>query len=350
LNELLHQKAQKGAKSYNPADYKGNQAYAYGTGNPNHGQVVLVNEDNGSVVGELAEGGALVEDSGIKPGQKDPVEITISPDGKKITVEPLSDDYLEFARHPAYKNSSIVQNAAAASRLIVTSSDYIAGLMASGAENFQTKTKPASKPVQFTATTHDRARKISAMTGSVATLSARTVGQVTKIAQNVGATVTRRGEEKSKSEKLAGKGDNYKPGLLNKSMIAFSTIADGIATSGKHLLNASATSTTAIVGHRYGEEARKVAGELTKSVTHVGLVYIDVTGVSRRAVIKSVAKGMVVGRVAGGGNVVVGEGDGGDIPQSVLNVQQGASPGPSGQPPGYTPGEYKSSAMPEKYY
>jgi len=254
------------APAYNPADYKDGQAYVHGTANPNHGQVVLVNEDNGSVVGELAEDGALVEDSDIKPGYKDPVEISISSDGKKITVKPLSEDYLSLARHPAYKSSSLVQNAAAASRLLVTSSDYIANLMASGAENFTAKTKP-SKPVQFNPTTHDRARKISAMTGSVATLSAKTVGQATKIAQNVGATLARRGEAKTKEDKLNAKGDDYKPGLLNKSMIAFSTIADGIATGGKHLLDSSGTAATAMVGHRYGEDARKVAGELTKSVT-----------------------------------------------------------------------------------
>jgi spartin len=41
-------------------------------------------------------------------------------------------------------------------------------------------------------------------------------------------------------------------------------------------------------------------------VRNVGLVYIDVTGVSRRAILKSVAKGMVVGEVKGGGRVIVG--------------------------------------------
>jgi len=59
---------------------------------------------------------------------------------------------------------------------------------------------------------------------------------------------------------------------------------------------------------------------------------------------------MVVGRVAGGGSVVVGEGDGGDLPQSVLQVQRGASPGPAGEPPGYTPGDYKPSGTSEKYH
>jgi spartin len=279
----------------------------------------------------------------------DPVEITISADGKRISVKPLSEDYLSLARNPAYASSSLVQNAAAASRLIVTTSDYIAHLMTSGAESFTTRTKP-QKPVSFTTATHDRVRKINKMTASAATISTRTVGQVTKIAQNVGATLARRGERKSKEDKLADNGDDYKPGILNKSMIAFSTLADGIATGGKHLLDSSGSAATAVVGYRYGDDARQVANELTKSITNVGLVYIDVTGVSRRAVIKSVAKGMVVGRVSGSGNahVVVGEGDGGEIPQNVLHLQHGGEAGPSGEPPKYTPGDYKPSG-PEKY-
>jgi spartin len=64
-------KSEKGGyKSYNPADYEPGQAYATGTATGAHGQVVLVNEDNGSVVGELAEDGTIVEDSKIQPGEK----------------------------------------------------------------------------------------------------------------------------------------------------------------------------------------------------------------------------------------------------------------------------------------
>jgi spartin len=210
------------------------------------------------------------------------VEITISADGKRIEVHPISDEYLQLSRHPAYASSSIVQNAAAASRLIVTTTGYLGNLMTGGADTFTQKTKPAEKPLTFTPTTHDRVRKINSVTKGAAELSSKTVGQATKYAQNMGATLARRSEKPGK-EKSA----DYKPGLLNKSMIAFSTIADGIATSGKHLLTTSGAAATTVVGHKYGPEAGKVAAELTTGVKNVGLVYIDVTGVSRRALIKS---------------------------------------------------------------
>jgi spartin len=197
-------------------------------------------------------------------------------------VHPISDEYLQLSRHPAYQGSTIVQNAAAASRLIVTGSGYISNLMTTGAETFTQKTKPSPKPMVFAPTTHERVRKINNMTQGAANLSSKTVGQATKYAQNIGATLARRGERKEKE-----KGPEYKPGLLNKSMIAFSTIADGIATSGAHLLTTSGAAATTVVGHKFGPDAGKVASELTGGVKNVGLVYIDVTGVSRRALIKA---------------------------------------------------------------
>jgi spartin len=292
----------KGAKTYNPADYGPGEGYALGTGAGKHGQIVLVDEDDGSVVGELTEYTEQLEDSKVRPGEKgmstlsglsrttnefaDPVEIKISEDGKRIEVVPISEDYLRLAQHPAYRDSTIVQNAAAASRLIVTGTGYVSNLLVSNAEKFTRTTQPAAKPLTFTPTTHDRVRKINSVTQSAASLSSKTVGQATKFAQNIGAKVAGRGEKK-------GKSDEYKPGLLNKSMIAFSTVADGIATSGKHLLTSSGAAATTVVGHRWGPDAGAITAELAGGVKNVGLVYIDVTGVSRRAIIKATAKGMV---------------------------------------------------------
>ncbi|KAF2664131.1 hypothetical protein BT63DRAFT_443930 [Microthyrium microscopicum] len=354
---------QKGLVAYNPGDYKPGEAYAVGTARPNQGQIVLVDEDDGSVVGELAEDDStlIVEHPTLKPGRKDPVEISVSADGKRIEVKPLSEEYLDLARHPAYATSSIVQNAAAASRLIVTGSTYIANAMTSGAETFSTKTKPVNKPLTFSAGTHANVRRINGATQSAASLSSKTVGRATQLAQNVGASLTRRGERKDKKE--VADADGYKPGLLNKSMIAFSTLADGIATGGKHVLNSGASSATHIVGHRYGEDARQVAKELAQGVTNVGLVYVDVTGVSRRAVIKSVAKGMIVGRVKDGRQVMVGgEDDLTVVDEKGGNSAKGSASIPgvqtmpglqrdnswTGAPPQYDKGDYRGSKG-EKY-
>ena len=252
----------------------------------------------------------------------DPVEIEVAPDGRRINVRPVSEDYLRLAQHPAYRSSSLVQNAASASRLIVTGSSRLSNMLTQGADSFAQKTKPVDKPLEFSPATHERIRKINTFTHGAAGMSAKTVGQVTKYTQNFAARVA--GHDRASSKESNPKDANtVKPGFLNKSMIAFSTIADGIAYSGKNLLTSSGAAASTVVGHRYGEEAGSIAADLAGGVRNVGLVYIDVTGVSRRAVIKSVAKGMVVGRVKGGGEIVVGGGDGGVIPEQDIKRMTG---------------------------
>lgn len=302
--------------TYNPADY------APGGSNEKHqpAQVVLIDEDNGSIVGELGGEASIHEHPDLKPGNKRPVEIQVSQDGKRIDVAPVSEEYLRMARHPAYAQSSIVQNAATASRLIVTSSTRLGSMLAAGADSFAKNTKPVNKPMEFTPAAHERVRKINNFTNDTAQFSSKTVGQAGKIMQNFAASATGHKKDRypkgfDEKGKPLDKGE-YKPGLLNKSMIAFSTVADGFAESGKALLTTSGAAASSMVGHRYGEEAGSMAKELAGGVKNVGLVYIDVTGVSRRAVIKSVAKGMVVGKVKGGGEVVVGEGDGGAVSEA----------------------------------
>lgn len=323
---------------YNPAEWAAGGKFA--GGKTAAGQLVLVDEDDGSIVGELAEGAHVVEDARLGKGSKEPVEIEISQDGQTVNVSPVSEDYLALSRMEAYRTSSLVQNAAMASRFIVTSSNKIGDVLVGGADSFTQKTTPNPKPMTFGPATHERIRKIHSFTDSGRNLSAKTVGMATKHAQNFGAMMARKNEERyKKGFGPDGKPvEGYKPGFLNKSMIAFTTIADGVAQGGKSLLNSSGTAATTVVGHRYGPQAGSITADLAGGVKNVGLVYIDVTGVTRRAVIKSVAKGMVVGRVKGGGQIVVGGGDGGAIPQS--DTQQAA-----GGPPPYSSELGSSSKM-----
>lgn len=218
----------------------------------------------------------------IVPG---PVEIRLPQEGEgnQINVTNASEEYLKMAKHPAYKDSTLVQNAAVASRLIVTGSGWLANQMTTGADSFTKKTKPNPQPMTFTPTTQARVRKLNGVTQGAVTLSAKTVGQVTRHAQNLGATLARRGE---REKKVKHDREGYKPGLLNKSMMAFSTIADGVDYASRNLLASGSSAATQVVGHRYGEDARNVAGSLAGGVKNVGLVYVDAAGVSRRAVIK----------------------------------------------------------------
>ncbi|CAP67306.1 uncharacterized protein PODANS_1_23140 [Podospora anserina S mat+] len=305
--------------AYNPADFKPGEAYARGSpSNTAHapGQIVLVDEEDGSVIGELAENFQVVEHSSLKPGSKDPVEITLPADGgSNVQVAPISPELWDAELHPAYKNSFLVSNAHAASRLIITGSDMVAKLLQGQADNYTKRSEPAAKPMTFKPTTKEHIRRIGTFTGGAATLSAKTVGQIGKVAQNLGATLGGHGKKATTGHKGYGPDgkplDTYKPGILNKSMMAFSTVMDGVEQAGRHLLASTSDAATTVVQHKWGPEAGEVSRSIGGGVKNVGLVYIDVTGVSRRALIKSVAKGMVVGKTSKGESIVVGGGDGG---------------------------------------
>jgi spartin len=249
------------------------------------------------------------------------VEITLPTEGNQLSVVPASAETIEMELHPAYKKSFIVSKAAYASRLIITTSDFVSNAMQGGSESFTKNTKAASKPMTFNPATHERVRRIGKLSVGAAEMSSKTVGQVSKVAQNLGAHLLGRGQkDKSGTRGYGPDGqplDNFKPGLLNKSLMAFSTITDGIDQAAKNLLESASSSATTVVTHRWGDEAGELSKHLGGSVKNVGLVYVDVTGVSRKAIIKAVGKGMVVGKVKIGNNqtadVIVGEDNGGVV-------------------------------------
>ena len=58
-------------KPYNPAEFAPGEGYVgQGSTDSKHGQIVLIDEENGSVVGELSEGFNVVEGAGVHPGSK----------------------------------------------------------------------------------------------------------------------------------------------------------------------------------------------------------------------------------------------------------------------------------------
>ena len=61
----------KGHGQYNPADFAPGEGYVgHGLAGSQPGQIVLVDEENGSVVGELSQGFNVVEGKGVHPGSK----------------------------------------------------------------------------------------------------------------------------------------------------------------------------------------------------------------------------------------------------------------------------------------
>lgn len=193
---------------------------------------------------------------------------------------------------------------------MITTSDYVGKMLQNQADSFTHKTEPVSKPVTFTPATHERIRRINQFSSKAAGLSATTVGSITKVTQNLASNIRRKDGKARGYDKDGNMVESYKPGMLNKSLMAFNTIVDGAEQAGKSLLNSTSSSVSTVVGHRWGPDAGEAAKNIGGGFKNVGLVYIDVTGVSRRAILKSVAKGMLVGQVKNGGKVYVGGAEG----------------------------------------
>ena len=248
-------------------------------------------------------------------------------------MAPASARQIDQAIPDLYKDSSLVTRAAQASRLLITSSEYLSQTVQSQADRFTQTTKPNPKPMTFTPTTHERIRKVHSFSSGAVGMSSKVVGHVANYAQSIGASLLKPSEGKRTEGR---RNDGAPPGLLNKSLMAFSTIASGAEYAGKNFMSNSSSAATKVVTHRYGEEAGRVSQSIGGGAMNVALVYIDITGVSRKAIVKAVAKGMVVGKVGDGNLVVPGMDDSppsGAVPAS----SSSSSTGLISPPPGVVP-------------
>jgi spartin len=70
-------KGEKAIPAYDPSTFQPGEAYVSGSSSSHiGGQIVLIDEENGSVVGELGEGFHVVEDSKMQAGSKGPDPLT----------------------------------------------------------------------------------------------------------------------------------------------------------------------------------------------------------------------------------------------------------------------------------
>lgn len=61
-------------RRYNPSDYGPGEGYIGGSPSSKHGQIVLIDEEDGSVVGELGEGFHVIEDKKMQAGSKGKIQ------------------------------------------------------------------------------------------------------------------------------------------------------------------------------------------------------------------------------------------------------------------------------------
>lgn len=103
----------------------------------------------------------------------------------------------------------------------------------------------------------------------------------------------------------AGEATKSLKGIFKNTILAVSTVAEGLEKGGKHFLETGRQSTNQVVGHRWGDEARDLTDSITSAGSNVVLVYVDARGVMHRALLKRVGKGALKARMQDGRQVVL---------------------------------------------
>ena len=266
--------------------------------------LVLVDSE-GRVVGSIPQTNLTVhEDPQLStPGhEKDPVIVDITSDPTETTLK------VSPAPYDAGTKSSILGMADKISSGILYSSSAIAKGIDSSVQWYINRRPTTDLPVNFQPTTLERVRKIHHLSNNAVQLSAKATGFIASAAHSLGSGV--------RSRFVTNK-PGKKPGFLNKSLIAFETIADSIDTSTKQLLSTGSDAATTVVRHKYGDQAADISHSFGSAVKNVGLVYVDARGVTRKALIKGAAKGMLFKAKVGNGDqeVLLGGGKAQPAPQ-----------------------------------
>jgi len=80
-------------------------------------------------------------------------------------------------------------------------------------------------------------------------------------------------------------------------LISADLILSTIDDSARRVLDTGAENIGKVVGHKYGEEAAQSSLLMAGTARNVGLVYVDMRGIGRRALLKRTARTFVKSRV-----------------------------------------------------
>ncbi|KAI5475060.1 hypothetical protein MNV49_002052 [Pseudohyphozyma bogoriensis] len=267
-------------------------------------RLVLIDDLSGRVVGQLPSSG-VQEDSALaspEPGHEDEPVVVDAQSGPAglVTVQPVS----SWKPTPNPTGSKIIEWGDWVSSGIVYGAEQAAKGLEYGSNRFTSSTKPLDTPLVFSPRTHANVQTGHNFTAGAVKVSGKTVEIIGGLASKLGDRV---GKAVGIQSTPGGAPPTGARGLVNRSLVAFNSVLDGLESGGKTLLAAGGSSATTVVGHRYGSEAAAVSEKVGGSVKHVSLVYIDARGVTRKALLKSVGKSAIRAKMSDGREVMLTE-------------------------------------------
>ncbi|ODV58444.1 senescence-associated domain-containing protein ASCRUDRAFT_10256 [Ascoidea rubescens DSM 1968] len=254
------------------------------------GQLILVDSQTGNQIGKISNVQGNVSSNKLDA----PVEIVLPEnDSNNYYYTNNQDEQAGQTNKPLYiqpidPNDKIIYTSTLISNGLIYTSSAVSNALHGAASFYINNSKPADEPVHFDPSTKKRVETFTNITSTGRQISSKAVSIVSSAAHSLGAKL---------NEKAGERDINKKPGLIKTGLLAFSTILDGTDIALQNLLHGASTSTTRVIDHKYGNEARDISANIGRGVSSCALIYVDVRGISRRAIIKSVGKGAIIGNI-----------------------------------------------------
>ncbi|CAD6884057.1 unnamed protein product [Tilletia controversa] len=133
-----------------------------------------------------------------------------------------------------------------------------------------------------------RSHYINKYSAQAVSISQSTTSAILGVASNVGDRVGRATgiQRKPQADGTPGPPPKGVRGVINRGIIAASTLLDSIEQAGETLVADSGSAASRVIGHKYGADAERRAGNVALAGRNVYCVYKDIMGVRRRCLVR----------------------------------------------------------------
>ncbi|KAG8861255.1 hypothetical protein FRB96_003205 [Tulasnella sp. 330] len=289
------------------------------------GHLVLVDEEDGKVVGTLGDQYHVIEDPSVELDSKAPVVMDMPEEGQT-----------ELLMHSANleEQDGVLKSAAYVSRGIVFATDLLGKGMTVASDYYVRNSTPAPTPVVFSDSTRNSLRRVHNVSGQAVKVTQTTTNMIFAMVDKAfdkvsGATQNQRSQPRSntmlaqgsmgipeptQSGKEEGRTmDNQaafhpagqpsppkkKQRLLNRLLMSTDLIFTTLESSAQNLLTHGNDKLAVSLGHKYGSDVEGAVRHVGGAVRNVGVVYIDCRGVGRRVMIRKIGKRVIKGTING---------------------------------------------------
>ncbi|GJJ11949.1 hypothetical protein Clacol_006187 [Clathrus columnatus] len=312
------------------------------------GHLVLMDQDSGEVMGTLDEKVKLQEDevlSAPKQGrEKDPVVVELPSE-----EEEAQGKYTAYV-HPAdeHDRDMLIKTAGLISNGILVLSSALSTGITTLANFYISHSTPSETPIIFSPRTQSNVRRIHTISGAAVDVTSRTTNTIFNLLEGAvnRFTVTNssrlqpqqvtspkpgpplpprkdnltfekdrpslpspalpprsQGSRDPSPRRVVGASQaglsSSKPRLLNRILASTDIIITALERSATQLIESSTDAVSRGISHKYGASAGDMSRMTGNTIRNVSLVYVDVRGVGRRALLKRAGKAVVKAQFSG---------------------------------------------------